>query len=111
MPCNLILQLPAHRFLYGSLDHNLNHFRRYTIRDIREKLEANGFKSERFFRMNMFGVIGWFLYSRILKRELLPKGPLSAFNLLTPVFMAIERMVPMPVGLSIIAIGRKEMEK
>ena len=106
----LILQLPAHRFLYGSLDRKLNHFRRYTIREIREKLEANGFTAERFFRMNMFGAIGWFLYSRILKRELLPKGPLSVFDLLTPVFMAIERTVPVPIGLSIIAVGRKEKQ-
>ena len=104
---HLILQLPAHTFLYGSLDRNLDHFRRYTITDIRNKFAGSGFAAERFFRMNMFGAVGWFMSSRVLKQELLPEGPLSLFNVLTPVFMAVERTIPVPFGLSIIAIGRK----
>ena len=105
---HLLLQLPAHKLLYGSLDRNLDHFRRYTISDIRRKFGESGLKSERFFRMNMFGAAGWLMYSRILKHQLLPKGPLSLFNALTPLFMAAESAVPVPFGLSIIAIGRKE---
>ena len=105
----LILQLPAHMLLYGSLDRNLDHFRRYSIHDIRQKFDVIGLKTERFFRINMFGAIGWFLCSRILKRKLLPQGPLSLFNLLAPVFMTIERSIPVPFGLSIIAVGRKDV--
>ena len=104
----VILQIPAHKLLYGSLDMNLDHCRRYTIREIQQKFEASGFTAERFIRINMFGTLGWFLYSRILKREILPKGPLSIFNTLTPVFMVLERIIPVPFGLSIIAVGRKE---
>ena len=58
--------------------------------------------------MNMFGAAGWFVCSRIQKKKILPKGPLGLFNLLTPVFMAIERTVPVPFGLSIIAVARKD---
>ncbi|MFC1693464.1 methyltransferase domain-containing protein [Candidatus Latescibacterota bacterium] len=105
---HIILQLPAHKILYGSIDRNLAHFRRYTIREIRRKFDESGLKAECFFRMNMFGALGWFLYCRILKRPLLPEGPLSLFNKLTPVFMAVERTFPVPFGLSIIAVGRKE---
>ena len=57
----------------------------------------------------MFGTFGWFLCSRILKKKILPEGPLSLFNRLTPAFIAIERLIPVPFGLSIMAVGRKEI--
>jgi hypothetical protein len=59
------------------------------------------------FRMNIPGALGWFLYSRVLRREILPEGPLGLFNRLTPLFMAFERIIPPPIGLSIIAVGKK----
>jgi 2-polyprenyl-3-methyl-5-hydroxy-6-metoxy-1,4-benzoquinol methylase len=103
----IILQLPAHRLLYGSLDVNLDHYRRYTARDIRAKLAAAGFETEIVRRFNMFGAAGWFVASRILKRPILPEGQLGLFNLLTPLFMAIERLIPVPFGLSLLVVGKK----
>jgi SAM-dependent methyltransferase len=105
---HIILQLPAHKLLYGSLDRNLDHFRRYTISDIRSKFTESGLKAVRFIRINMFGAVGWLMYSRILRKKILPEGPLGLFNMLTPFFMAVERTVPVPFGLSIIAVGRKD---
>jgi len=104
----VILQLPAHRLLYGSLDRNLEHFRRYSIGEIKNKFESAGLVPEKFWRFNMFGTFGWFLCSRVLKKKILPEGSLSLFNRLTPVFVAIERLLPVPFGLSIMAVGRKE---
>jgi len=104
----VILQAPAHKLLYGSLDRNLDHFRRYTIRDITKKIEKAGLKPEKCWRFNIFGTFGWFLCSRILKKKILPEGPLSLFNRLAPAFIAIERLMPVPFGLSIVAVGRKD---
>ncbi len=104
----LILQLPAHKTLYGSLDHNLEHYRRYTIGEIKKKFKNAGLVPEKFWRFNMFGTLGWFLYSRVLKKNILPEGSLTYFNRLTPVFIAIESILPVPFGLSIMAVGRKE---
>ena len=103
----VILQLPAHPLLYGSLDINLDHFRRYTISGIRTKFKAAGLEPEKCWRFNMFGAFGWFLSSRVLRREILPTGQLSLFNRLTPAFVALERVLPVPFGLSIMAIGVK----
>ncbi|MHB9030562.1 MAG: class I SAM-dependent methyltransferase [Candidatus Latescibacterota bacterium] len=103
----VILQLPAHRLLYGALDINLDHFRRYTARDIRQKFSSCGLETERLVRFNLFGALGWLLCSRVLRRKILPEGQLGLFNLLTPAFMAIERTVPVPFGLSLLAVGRK----
>ncbi len=104
----VILQLPAHPLLYGSLDRHLDHFRRYTVDEVRSKFRATGFEPLKFFHMNMPGALGWFVSSRILKQSILPESALSAFNILTPAFMTAERFIPPPFGLSIIAIGEKE---
>lgn len=103
-----IFQLPAHKFLYGSLDRNLDHFRRYTVREIRAKFARAGLATENIRRMNMPGVPGWFVCSRILKKDILPEGSLGLFNRLTPLFIAIEKVIPAPFGLSIIAVGKKQ---
>jgi len=105
---HIILQLPAHPLLYGTLDRNLGHYRRYTVGDIRARFSESGITPVRFFHMNMPGALGWFVYSRVLKHTLLPKGPLSIFNRLTPLIMAVEQAMNAPFGLSIIAVGRKE---
>ncbi len=103
----IVLQLPSHKLLYGTLDRNLSHFRRYSSREIREKFKTAGLAAEYVGYMNMPGALGWFLSSRILKKKILPKGQLGLFNMLTPLFVAVERTVPPPFGLSIVAVGRK----
>jgi len=104
----VILQLPAHGMLYGSLDRHIDHHRRYSVRDIREKLEKAGFVPEYISHFNMFGAVGWFVCSRILKKKILPEDSLTLFNVLTPLFAAVERVVQVPFGLSVIAVGRKK---
>ncbi len=103
----VILQVPAHPFLYGTLDRNLDHFRRYTARGIREKFAAAGLGTAHLELMNLPGAVGWFLNARILRRDLLSEGSLGLFNRLMPLFAAAERIVPPPAGLSIIAVGEK----
>jgi 2-polyprenyl-3-methyl-5-hydroxy-6-metoxy-1,4-benzoquinol methylase len=103
----VILQIPAHRLLYGTLDRNLDHFRRYGVHEIREKFIRAGLVPELTRRMNIPGVIGWLVCSRLLKKDILPEGSLGLFNRLTPLFIAVEKVIPAPVGLSIIAVGRK----
>jgi hypothetical protein len=60
-------------------------------------------------RFNMFGALGWFIASRVLRRRILPEGQLGLFNLLTPAFMALERIVPVPIGLSLLVVARKPL--
>jgi SAM-dependent methyltransferase len=103
----IILQLPAHRLLFGSLDRNLDHFRRYARNEIPSLLSSCGFIPEHISEFNLFGALGWFACSRILRQKILPEGQLGLFNRLTPLFMAIEKKFPAPFGLSIIAVGRK----
>ncbi len=103
----LLLMVPAVRALYGSLDIHLDHHRRYGRRELLDKLAAAGFEVETHFYMNFFGMLGWFLNSRVFRRQILSTRQLGLFNAFTPFFIAFERRLRLPVGLSLVAIGRR----
>jgi hypothetical protein len=103
----LLLLLPAEKYLYGTLDVALGHYRRYEPAELRELVRATGYQIERLRYMNLPGILGWFLNGRVLRRQLLPRPQLALFNLLGPVFEAVEGVVPPPRGQSLLAICRK----
>ncbi len=102
----LLLFVPSHRWLYGSLDHHLSHHRRYGRKELKEKLEKIGFQVILLRHFNRIGILGWYLNSKILRRKRLPSFQLRIYNLLVPVFK-IEGLVPLPFGTSLLAIAEK----
>jgi SAM-dependent methyltransferase len=102
----LLLLVPAYSWLYGSLDEALHHYRRYNPRELRTLLEGMGFQTERIFFLNLFGILGWWLNGKILKRTLLPEDQLALYDRLVPIFRAAEALIGHRVGQSVIAIAR-----
>lgn len=102
-----ILIVPAHQWAYGTMDSSIGHFRRYTKRSIRQKLEQAGFLVEEQFYLNVLGLLGWFVGSRIYKHTVPPRGQLSLFNKLVPLIKMVERCVRPPVGLSVVSVARR----
>lgn len=103
----LVLLLPAEHYLYGTLDQALGHYRRYEPAEVRALLGAAAFKIELMEYMNLPGILGWFLNGRVLRRHLLPRPQLALFNVLAPIFEAVEGKVPPPRGQSLLVICRK----
>lgn len=103
----LVVLVPALPALYGSLDRCLHHFRRYRKAELRRVVEGAGLAVDALFYFNFFGLFGWFVNSRVLKREILPPGQLLLFNRLAPIFRAVESLLPIPVGQSLIVAARK----
>jgi SAM-dependent methyltransferase len=108
----LCLKVPAHPFLYGTLDRASLHHRRYTRRDLGEKLRSAGFTVERLRAMNFAATIPYFLKGRVLKRDknfsnTIDGSRLGLYNRLVPWLERVERWLPIPVGLSLVAIARK----
>jgi 2-polyprenyl-3-methyl-5-hydroxy-6-metoxy-1,4-benzoquinol methylase len=108
----LLIKVPAHMFLYGTLDRSSLHHRRYGKRELRQKLEASGFRVERIRHMNMAATLPYLLKGRILKREgnfssTLDGGRLGFYNQVMSWLERVERVLPPPFGLSLIAVGRK----
>jgi glycosyltransferase involved in cell wall biosynthesis len=102
----LLLLVPAHEALYGAIDRAIDHHRRYERAGLVAKLEEAGFRVETTDFFNRLGVIGWYLNSVILRRTQVPGFQLHLQNLLVPLLRA-EGLVPLPFGLSLVAVARR----
>ena len=102
----LLLFVPSHRWLYGSLDQHLGHHRRYSKEELKKKLENTGFKVILLKHFNRIGILGWYLNSKILRRKRLPSFQLRIYNLLVPLFK-IEDLFPLPFGISLLTIAER----
>lgn len=104
----LLLIVPAHESLFGSLDKELSHFRRYSKRTLTAKIKEAGFDIEKIEFMNSFSAIGWFLSYRILKGKHIPKTTAVILDKFIPFIEAIERYIKFPFGLSLFVVARKK---
>ncbi len=102
----LLLLVPAHRRLYGAIDRAIHHYRRYERAELVERVREAGFEVEHTRFFNRLGVLGWYLNSVLLQRTRVPGFQLRLQNLLVPLLRA-EAALPLPLGLSLIAVGRK----
>jgi SAM-dependent methyltransferase len=102
----LLLLVPAHQRLYGTIDRAIDHHRRYERPGLAAKLEEAGFHVESMQFFNRIGVLGWYLNSVILRRTQVPGFQLHLQNLLVPLLRA-EAALPLPFGLSLVAVARR----
>ena len=96
--------VPAHPFLFGPLDDEFGHERRYTRPELRQKLVAGGLNPITVRHVNAVGAAGWFVQSRVLRQRSLPRAGLTVFGRLVPVLRSLDRL-PIPVGLSLWAVA------
>lgn len=101
--------VPAHRALYGAFDAAVGHYRRYTTRELAERLHKAGFAVDRCFYFNAVGAIGWWVNYRLLRVTKVGRGTtaqVGAFDRwIVPVMRRVETIVPPPFGLSVIALA------
>lgn len=108
----LLIKVPAHPCLLGTMDKASLHFRRYKKKELRSKLELTGFHVERIKHMNMMAVVPYFIKGRVLKRKgnfsrEISEGQLLLYNRIMPVLEGIEKIIPAFFGLSLIAVAKK----
>jgi SAM-dependent methyltransferase len=99
-----VVLVPAFPGLFGSLDHELGHIRRYTRGSLSRRMSEAGFKVERAFYFNLLGMLGWWVNARLRKVPRIPVEQLRYFDTLVPI-LRLEDRVPLPLGQSVIAIG------
>ncbi len=103
-----IILVPALKVLYGSLDRELGHARRYGRKELVAKMTQAGMLVERAFYFNLVGTLGWFLNARLLRAPRIPLRQLRSFDAMVPI-LRLEDMIPLPVGQSLIAIGSRSV--
>ena len=107
---HFVLIVPAHQWLYGTMDSSIGHYRRYTKAHAREKLEKAGFRVVHQKYLNTLGAIGWLVNGRLLQRKVPPSGQLRMFNRIVPVLKVAERAVPPPFGISLVTVAQRKEE-
>ena len=103
-----VILVPAFQFLHGTIDVKIGHFRRYHRGSLLPVMREAGFNIEHSFYMNVIGVAGWFWNNRVRRIKEEDPGQIQVFDrYIAPWAEQLERLLPPPFGLSLIAIGRK----
>jgi len=101
----IVLLVPAFQALYGPIDKNLGHHRRYTRATIRRLAQQTGLRIRKVHYMNSLGFFGWWANAHILKREAQSERQIQIFDrYLVPPMSTIERLISPPFGQSLLAV-------
>jgi SAM-dependent methyltransferase len=92
--------------LYGVMDADDRHFRRYTPGRLEARLEAAGFEVVSIRRVNMVGGLLWFLKGRVLRSSGHEVGQVTLFDRLVPVLRRLDAVVGPPFGQSLAAVAQ-----
>ena len=101
----VVIFVPAHMSLYGSLDRALGHCRRYSRRSLARVFSQAGLSVGRSFYMNAVGCFGWLWSGRILRRQRIGAMAAQGFEKLVPFVDAFERIIRPPFGQSLVMTG------
>jgi SAM-dependent methyltransferase len=102
----VIILVPQHPALYGSLDVALEHRERYTEEGLKNSLEKAGFQVDRIFNFNRISVPSWWFNAKALKRTSFSRVQLKALEVAMPVVRKIDGAWPWR-GISAIGIATK----
>jgi 2-polyprenyl-3-methyl-5-hydroxy-6-metoxy-1,4-benzoquinol methylase len=103
----VVIFVPAVQAAYGPLDAELGHYRRYSKRTVRAAFESAGLELKHLRYTNPIGLLGWMYNARITKSTAHTVAQIKLFEILVaPWALPLERVIPPPIGLSLVAVGR-----
>lgn len=102
----LIILVPAFQALYCKIDENLEHFRRYSMKELQTKMSGAGFEIVDSFYFNPVGAAGWFVAGKIFRSGEIKEGYVAGQKLVMPIAKAVDSL-RLPVGLSVVCVGEK----
>ncbi len=104
----IVLLVPAFQALYGPIDRNLGHQRRYTRGAIRALAANNGLRLRKIRYSNFIGFFGWWINAHVLKREAQSERQIAFFDrYLVPLMSAVESVIQLPFGQSLLVVLEK----
>jgi len=104
----LALLVPAHPALYGEYDKTDGHFRRYTKRELGEKVSRAGLTPAGLRHFNAAGAVGWWIKYKLLRSRVHGSTDFRLMNALLPILDPLERVIPPPFGLSLTTVVRRD---
>jgi SAM-dependent methyltransferase len=104
----IVLLVPAFQALYGPIDRNLGHYRRYSRGAIRRLAASAGLRVRKVRYANLIGFFGWWMNAHVLKLEAQSERQIEIFDqYMVPVVAALERFIAPPFGQLVLAVLEK----
>jgi SAM-dependent methyltransferase len=104
----IVLLAPAFEALYGPIDYQLGHYRRYTRGTLVAAGRAAGLDVVRARYMNLPGFFGWWANARVFGRKAQSSAQIAFFDrFIVPVASRMEQLAAPPFGQSILVTFRK----
>jgi hypothetical protein len=104
----VVLIVPAFESLYGPIDANLGHHRRYSKRSFRTLVERQGFQVRTLRYMNSVGFFGWWVNAKIFKKTQQSESQIAFFDSkVVPILSRLESTFEPPLGQSLFAVLEK----
>jgi len=98
-----LLLVPAHPWLFSSLDAGLSHYRRYTRRGLEGLASRAGLTVRSLSYFNPLGALGWWINGKLLRRPSLPRGQVAAYSRFgIKLSRLLDRVNPFPLGISLV---------
>ena len=108
---HLLLFVPAHQFLFGSLDRAFDHYRRYTKAGLSSLLSRSGWEPVRVSNVNIAGILPWLLAGKVFRSTTIGLRQMQLFdNLVVPVMRRIESIREPFIGQSLLVIARNRAQ-
>jgi len=107
----LVLSVPAHQNLYGPKDVELGHYRRYSKKDLNNKLRNSGFNVKMIRFWNFTGAIITWMYIKILNKRIAEDFRYKEKSFKTKIlkwyFTLFENRIRPPFGLTLLVMAKK----
>jgi 2-polyprenyl-3-methyl-5-hydroxy-6-metoxy-1,4-benzoquinol methylase len=103
----LVILVPCHKFLFNVIDVNIGHFRRYTKKELRDKVNQTNFNVEHMRYFNTLGMVGWYFNGNVFKNAGINPTASKWFDRLVPFLDYLDRMTFNKIGLSLICYLKK----
>lgn len=99
----LAVWVPAHEFLYSRFDFRLGHYRRYSLKELRDLASDSGFEVDRIEYRNAPGALAWWAVAKLAGREPTSGGLAVLWDrAVVRGVAALERHVRFPFGQSLL---------
>jgi ubiquinone/menaquinone biosynthesis C-methylase UbiE len=104
---SLCLIVPACPEIYAPIDRRFGHFRRYTKRELVEKLTVAGFEIEKLVYFNLLGYFAWWVSFCLLKRDRFSPTQVRIFDgSVFPIMNWFEtKLLRPPFGQSLVVVA------
>lgn len=106
---HICIFVPALSFLYSDFDKKIDHYRRYSKKDLERKCRDAGFEIvvSRYF--DLFGIAPWYIRFIIFKSQNLSSASVKLYDkFVFPILGKIESLISPPIGKNILLVGRKK---